>query len=94
MTMEPLVAIDMAQHVAAEIMDMVKKTGTSLKAYSSTVEYVKTIESHRGTGGDTSGIYGAVRIRAGWSTRLERLETRDRNDRINASLIAKTSSAN
>lgn len=58
-------AIDMAQHVAAEIMDMAKKTGTSLKAYSSTVENMKTIESHHGTSGDISGIDGAVRIESG-----------------------------
>ena len=65
MTMKPLVGIDMAQHVAAEIMDMAKETGTSLKAYSSAVEHMKTVKSHDGTSGDISGVYGAVRMESG-----------------------------
>ena len=55
----------MAQHVAAEILDMAKETGTSLKAYATAVEHMKTVKSHAGPSGDISGIYGAVRMESG-----------------------------
>lgn len=63
--LKPLVAIDMAQHVGAEIMDMAKETGTSLKAYATAVDHMKAVKSHAGPSGDLSGIYGAVRMESG-----------------------------
>ena len=47
LTTDTLVAMDMAQHVAAEIMDVVRK-GTSLEAYAAgaTVDDMKAVESH------------------------------------------------
>ena len=55
----------MAQHLATEIMDMAKETGTSLKAYATAVDHMKTVKSHAGPSGDISGIYGAVRKESG-----------------------------
>ena len=60
-----LVAIDMVQHVAAEIMDMAQETGTSLKAFATAVDHMKTVRSHAGPTGDLAGIYGAVRMESG-----------------------------
>ena len=55
----------MAQHVAAEIMDMAKETGTSLKAYATAVDHMEVVKSHAGSSGDVAGIYGAVRMESG-----------------------------
>lgn len=56
LTTDTLVA--MAQHVAAEIMDVVRK-GTSLKAYAAdaTVDDMKAVESHTRPSADISSIF-------------------------------------
>ncbi|KAL2048675.1 hypothetical protein N7G274_000587 [Stereocaulon virgatum] len=62
---EPLVSLDLIQHLADMTIDMAKESGTSLKTYETAVEHMKTVKSHAGPQGDITGLYGVVRMESG-----------------------------
>ncbi|KAI4191318.1 MAG: hypothetical protein LQ348_003539 [Seirophora lacunosa] len=62
---EPDVSIDMARHLAGEVLALAAASGTKLKAYEAGYKHMEMVQSHAGEKGDISGIYGAVRQESG-----------------------------
>ncbi|KAI4113178.1 MAG: hypothetical protein LQ345_005782 [Seirophora villosa] len=62
---EPVVSIDMARHLAGEVLALAAASGTKLKAYEAGYKHMEMVQSHAGEKGDISGIYGAVRQESG-----------------------------
>ncbi|KAL8653617.1 MAG: hypothetical protein Q9210_001995 [Variospora velana] len=62
---EPVVSIDMARHLAGEVLALAAASGTKLNAYENGYKHMEMVRSHAGAKGDISGIYGAVRQESG-----------------------------
>lgn len=62
---QPLVPINECHRLASEILELGKRSGTSLRAYEQGVQHMKVVQQHVGSSGDISGIYGAVRLESG-----------------------------
>ncbi|KAL9606438.1 MAG: hypothetical protein Q9179_000404 [Wetmoreana sp. 5 TL-2023] len=62
---EPVVSIDMARHLASEVLALAEASGTQLNAYEASYKHMEMVRSYTGTKGDISGIYGAVRQESG-----------------------------
>ncbi|KAL8731398.1 MAG: hypothetical protein Q9181_004326 [Wetmoreana brouardii] len=62
---EPVVSIDMARHLASEVLALAEASGTQLNAYEAGYKHMEMVRSYAGTKGDISGIYGAVRQESG-----------------------------
>lgn len=63
--MQPVVAIDMARHLAHEVHGLASASGTKLPAYEEARKHMEMVKECRGAKGDISGIYGAVRQESG-----------------------------
>lgn len=62
---QPVVSIDMARHLAGEVLALAAASGTKLNAYENGYKHMEMVRSHAGAKGDISGIYGAVRQESG-----------------------------
>ena len=63
--------INDCHRLGSEILDLGKRSGTSLRAYQQGVEHMKIVQQYAGASGDISGIYGAVRLESGLSFEKE-----------------------
>lgn len=62
---QPVVSIDMARHLATEVLSLASTSGTRLAAYEAGYQHMESVKSHVGAKGDISGIYGAIRQESG-----------------------------
>ena len=62
---QPVVSIDMARHLAAEVLALASASGSKLDAYEAGCRHMEMVRSHAGAKGDISGIYGAIRQESG-----------------------------
>ena len=63
--LQPVVSIDMARHLAAEVLALASASETKLEAYEAGARHMHMVKNHAGAKGDISGIYGAIRQESG-----------------------------
>lgn len=57
-----MVEISKAQSLAADVLQLAKSNGVSIKGYEVAVEHLQVAKAHTGESADILGIYGAVRL--------------------------------
>jgi 3-hydroxyisobutyrate dehydrogenase-like beta-hydroxyacid dehydrogenase len=62
---KPMVEVQLAQDLAAHVLDLAEKSNTSLKSYKVAIGHLDAAGEHSGLSSDISGIYGAVRMESG-----------------------------
>ena len=66
-----MVEVAQARTLTSEILSLGKETDTSLPAYGAAVKHLEVVESHAGSEGDITGLYGAVRVKSGLNYYLD-----------------------